>query len=347
MSTKESDHGRASYFLRTGRTPGGPVQYPTIGSALSKELGDPNAELPNFVSIAPYRFLSPAAYTSGFLGPQYAPLIVADNAFTFGPQQESNIDQLLKVEDLNLPGGVTTKRSSSRVQLLQEMEQEFIATRPGAAPLSHRTAYQRAVTLMRSAAAKAFNLSEEPKSVRDAYGRGLFGQGCLLARRLIEHGVPFVEVTHSNAPGLNGTLGWDTHQNNFENVQKLSAVLDQGWAMLMTDLKQRGLLASTLIVWMGEFGRTPRIANERKGRDHWANSWTTVLAGGGIRGGQVVGRTSKDGATVEERPVTVPDLLATVTTALGLDFMKQNPSNVGRPIRIAEPTSKVIKEVLA
>jgi Protein of unknown function (DUF1501) len=347
MSTKESDHGRASYFLRTGRTPGGPVQYPTIGSALSKELGDPNAELPNFVSIAPYRFLSPAAYTSGFLGPQYAPLIVADNAFTFGPQQESNIDQLLKVEDLDLPGGVTTKRSSSRVQLLQEMEQEFIATRPGAAPLSHRTAYQRAVTLMRSAAAKAFNLSEEPKSVRDAYGRGLFGQGCLLARRLIEHGVPFVEVTHSNAPGLNGTLGWDTHQNNFENVQKLSAVLDQGWAMLMTDLKQRGLLASTLIVWMGEFGRTPRIANERKGRDHWANSWTTVLAGGGIRGGQVVGRTSKDGATVEERPVTVPDLLATVTTALGVDFMKQNPSNVGRPIRIAEPTSKVIKEVLA
>jgi Protein of unknown function (DUF1501) len=347
MKTKESDHGRASYLMRTGRTPGGPVQYPTIGSALSKELGAPDAELPNFVSIAPYRFLSPAAYTSGFLGPQYAPLIVADNALPFGQQQESNIDQLLKVEDLDLPGGVTPRRSSSRVQLLQEMEQEFIATRPGAAPVSHRTAYQRAVTLMRSAAAKAFNLKEEPKSVRDSYGRSLFGQGCLLARRLIEHGVPFVEVTHSSAPGINGTLGWDTHQNNFENVQKLSTVLDQGWAALMTDLRQRGLLDSTLIVWMGEFGRTPRIVNDRKGRDHWANSWTTVLAGGGIRGGQVIGRTSKDGATVEERPVAVPDLLATVTTALGVDFMKQTPSNVGRPIRIAEPTSKVIKEVLA
>jgi Protein of unknown function (DUF1501) len=347
MSTKESDHGRASYLMRTGRVPTGPVQYPTLGSVFSKELGNPEAELPNFVSIAPFRALSPAAYGPGFLGPQYAPLVVGEGAVNFGPQQQTNVDQLLKVEDLALPNGISNTRASTRVQLLRDMEQDFIARRPGTAPLTHSTAYQRAVTLMRSAAAKAFNISEEPKNVRDAYGRDIFGQGCLLARRLIEHGVPFVEVTHSTAPGLNGTLGWDTHQNNFDNVRSLSGVLDQGWSMLMTDLKQRGLLDTTLIVWMGEFGRTPRIASERKGRDHWANSWSTVLAGGGIKGGQVIGRTSKDGTTVEERGVSVPDLLASVSLALGVDFMKQNASNVGRPIRIVEPTAKPIKEVLA
>jgi hypothetical protein len=346
MQTKESDHGRASYLLRTGRVPGGPVQYPTIGSALSKELGNPDAELPNFVSIAPYRFLSPAAYGPGFLGPQYAPLVVGENSAFFGPQQQQDYDKALKVEDLELPSGVTTKRAGSRVQLLDEMEQDFLSHRSGVPALAHRTAYQRAVTLMRSPAAKAFNLNEETKSTRDGYGRNLFGQGCLLARRLVEQGVPFVEVTLSSAPGVNNGIGWDTHQDNFESVKKLSQVLDQAWAMLMTDLKAHGLLDSTLIVWMGEFGRTPRIVKDRNGRDHWANSWTTILGGGGVRGGRVIGDTGKDGMEVKDRPVSVPDLLATVSLALGVDFMKQNVSNVGRPIRIAEPTAKPMKEIL-
>src|SRR5262249_13923809 len=173
----------------------------------------------------------------------------------------------------------------------------------------------------------------------------LFGQGCLLARRLVERGVPFIEVTLSTAPGINNGIGWDTHQNNFDSVKSLSQVLDQAWATLMSDLRMRGLLDSTLVVWMGEFGRTPKI-NANRGRDHWANSWTTVLAGGGINGGQVVGRTSADGMAVEERPVTVPDLLATVGLALGVDIAKQNMSNVGRPIRIVEPTANPIREVL-
>jgi uncharacterized protein (DUF1501 family) len=346
MSTKEADHGRATYLLRTGRVPGGPVQYPTLGSVLSKELGHPDAELPNFVSIAPFRALSPAAYGPGFLGPQYAPLVVGENANTFGGPQQANADQALRVEDLALPGGVSSSRAAARVQLLDEMEQDFLRQRATVASLTHRTAYQRAVTLMRSSASKAFNLEEEPDDVRDGYGRSLFGQGCLLARRLVERGVPFVEVTLSQAPGITG-LGWDTHQNNFENVQKLSQVLDQAWAMLIADLRRRGLLESTLIVWMGEFGRTPRIARERNGRDHWATSWTTVLCGGGIRGGQVIGRTSPDGMEVEERPVSVPDLLATIGLALGVDVHKQNDSIAGRPIRIVEPTAKPIKEVLA
>src|SRR5205823_7636006 len=142
-----------------------------------------------------------------------------------------------------------------------------------------------------------------------------------LARRLVERGVPFVEVTLSNAPGAGG-IGWDTHQNNFDAVKSLSGVLDPAWATLMEDLSERGLLDSTLIVWMGEFGRTPRI-NGNKGRDHWANSWSVVLGGGGIKGGQVVGKTSADGTAVEERPVSVADLLATVSVALGIDPTKQ------------------------
>ncbi len=155
--------------------------------------------------------------------------------------------------------------------------------------------------------------------------------------------MPFVEVTLANVAG---TPGWDTHQNNFEGVKKLSEILDPAWSTLMEDLKQRGLLETTLIVWMGEFGRTPKI-NGQQGRDHWASSWSTVLAGGGIKGGQAIGKTSDDGMEVADRPVSTPDLLATVALALGLDPMKQNLSNVGRPIRIAEPTAKPIQEVVA
>src|SRR5207245_7396947 len=157
---------------------------------------------------------------------------------------------------------------------------------------------------------------------------------------------PFVEVTLSSAPGLPAGLGWDTHQENFETVKKLSAVLDQAWSTLLEDLKSRGLLETTLIVWMGEFGRTPMIQAERKGRDHWASAWSTVLAGGGIKGGQVIGKTSHDGMDVTERPVPVPDLLATVGLAVGIDITKQNNSNVRRPIRLVAPSAQRIKAVL-
>ena len=164
------------------------------------------------------------------------------------------------------------------------MQSDFVAKHPGVPALSHQTAYERAVRLMRTAATKAFDLKDEPPKLRDRYGRNLFGQGCLLARRLVERGVPFVEVTLANANGLNG-IGWDTHQQNFERVKNLSEMLDPAWATLMDDLEQRGLLDTTLIVWMGEFGRTPKI-NPQQGRDHLPNAWSTVLAGGGIKGGR-------------------------------------------------------------
>ncbi len=187
--------------------------------------------------------------------------------------------------------------------------------------------------MIHSEAATAFDLSKEPATVRDSYGKGVFGQGCLLARRLIERGVPFVEVSLSTS--VSGGFGWDTHVNNFEIVKALSAELDAGWSTLLTDLKERGLLDRTTIVWMGEFGRTPRI-NGQAGRDHFPRAWSCVLAGGGIAGGQAYGRTSKDGMTIEENPVGVTDVLATLCAALGVPPDTENTSNSGRPIKIVD-----------
>jgi hypothetical protein len=347
MATKEADHGRATYQMRTGHLPGGPVQYPTMGSVFSKEMEQPGAELPNFVSIAPYRFFSPAAYGPGFLGPQYAPLVVGETQqglINIPGQQAPNYDDALRLQDVDVPTGVSTDRSSARIKLLGEVQDDFLTNRSSTSSQSQKAAYQRAVTLMRSSATKAFNLDEEPKELRERYGRNLFGQGCLLARRLIERDVPFVEVSLSSVP--NTLLGWDTHLNNFDGVKRLCQVLDPAWSTLLDDLADKGRLDSTLVVWMGEFGRTPKI-NGQQGRDHWANSWSTVLAGGGIKGGQVIGKTSADGMEVTDRPVNVEDFLGTIAAALGIDAQKQNNSNVGRPIRIVEPTSKPIKEVLA
>jgi hypothetical protein len=348
MATKEADHGRGSYLMRTGRVPGGPIRYPAVGSFVGKELDGPDAELPCFVSVAPFRFLSPEAYGPGFLGPRYAPLVVAEGAINApAPAGNQDIARLLKVQDLDLPNGVSDARGMARADFRDALDSDFLADRDSPAGDGHRTAYRRANTLMRSAAVKAFDLTEEKDALRDKYGRNLFGQGCLLARRLVERGVPFVEVTLSSAPGVNNGIGWDTHNDNFESVKKLCGVLDPAWAALLDDLADRGLLETTTIVWMGEFGRTPRIVADRKGRDHWANSWSTVLAGGGIKGGQAYGKTSADGTEVKENPVSVPDLLATVCTAVGLDPKKQNDSNVGRPIRLVEPSANPIKEVLS
>jgi hypothetical protein len=337
MSTKEADHGRATYLMRTGRVPGGPIQYPALGSFVSKELERPDAELPSFVSVGPSRFLSPEAYGPGFLGPRHAPLVVGEGAFFGGQRGAPDVDGALKVADLDLPRDVDGGRAAKRVHLLEDLEQDFLRDRDGVPGASHRTAYQRAVTMMRSKAAQAFNLSDEPAKLRDAYGRNLFGQGCLLARRLVERGVPFIEVTLE---------GWDTHQQNFDQLKRLTGILDPAWSTLMADLQDKGLLDSTLIVWMGEFGRTPKI-NGGQGRDHWATSWSTVLGGGGIKGGQAVGKTNDSGMEVVGDPTRTPDLLATVCCALGLDPTKQNASNVGRPIRLVEPGAKPVKEVLA
>jgi hypothetical protein len=346
MNSKENDHGQGTYLMHTGYAARGPIQYPTLGSLVSKEIGTDAAALPNFVSVAPFRQFNNEAYGAGFLGPKYAPLIVGETNYNNFGRVQGNDDyaKALKVQDLDAPADLQRERFDARVDLLRDLQREFVATRPGVAPKSHMTAYDRAVKLMRTAAQKAFNLDEEPAKVRDAYGRNLFGQGCLLARRLVEQGVPFVEVTLGSFAGNN--LGWDTHQNNFEAVKQLSGFLDPAWASLMEDLKVRGLLDSTLIVWMGEFGRTPQITKNSNGREHFPNAWSTVLAGGGIKGGQVIGKTSADGTKIEEREVTVPDFLATICKALGINPLTQNMSNVGRPIRIADVGAQPIREIL-
>ncbi len=333
MTSKEGDHYLANYYLHAGYLKRSPIQYPTLGALVAKETRAEDADLPAFVSVAPHQFRESGAQSPGFLGPRYAPLIVGDG----GAREQS-----LGVPNLTPHTGIGGEHLQARLRLVQQMQQDFVTDHPSPAATSHQTAYQRAARLMRTSAGKAFDLDEEPAKLRDAYGRNRFGQGCLLARRLVERGVPFIEVSMG---GIN-RVGWDTHSNNFETVRDLSQVLDAGWATLMGDLKERGLLETTLIVWMGEFGRTPTI-NGDKGRDHFPGAWTAVLGGGGIKGGQVIGKTSAGGETIEQRPVSVPDLLATVCLALGIDPTKSNQSNIGRPISLVDKAGRPLEDIVA
>ncbi len=343
LSTKEGDHSRGSHLMRTGHPPMGLEQYPSIGAALAKQLVLPSATLPPYVSIAPSLGIDQAAFGPGFLGPKFAPLIVGGTRIgtpAVAPETEGFAE--LKVESLSPPGKVTSSQMASRLELWKSMENHFLAQHPGETTNAHRSVYDSALRMTQGDAAGAFNLSEEADEVREAYGKGTFGQGCLLARRLVERGVPFVEVSLTTSSNAN--FGWDTHSNNFESVAALSAELDAGWATLMTDLRDRGLLDSTTIIWMGEFGRTPQI-NGQAGRDHFPRAWSCVLAGGGIAGGQVYGRTSADGMDIEEDQTSVTEVLATICAAMGVPPDTQNISNIGRPIAIVD--DEPIKQLLA
>jgi hypothetical protein len=342
LSTKEGDHGRGTYLVRTGHQPQGPIQYPGIGAALSKELGRDDDTVPQNVAIAPYRAFNPQAYGPGFLGPKYSPLTVGASDSLQPPMAGATNYAELKVDDLVPPPFVSKREFQDRLELWRTLQTNFLATHPGPVPVAQNTVYQRAIQLMDSQAAEAFDLSQEKPSVREEYGRGRFGQGCLMARRLIERGVSFVEVSLGDL--AQNRIGWDTHIGNFPAVKSLSAELDNGWGTLMHELKDRGLLESTTILWMGEFGRTPRI-NPQGGRDHFPAAWTCVLAGVGIRGGQAYGKTSASGEEVEEGKVDMGDVLATLCTALGVDPETKNVSDQGRPIKIAEGTP--IKPILA
>jgi hypothetical protein len=280
----------------------------------------------------------------------HAPLTVADagpNGVPPGPNGDHAT--ALRVDNMAPAAGLGRPQVAGRIGLLEEMERAFAAPRPGVVTESSRSAYDRAARLMLSPAGRAFDLDQESSRIRDLYGRNLFGQGCLLARRLVERGVAFVEVSLGTSGGGNAgaeAYAWDTHNDNFNIVRRLSERLDSAWAMLMKDLRDRGLLESTLIVWMGEFGRSP-VINGQSGRDHHNQAFSAVLAGGGIRGGQVIGATSRDGMTVEaNRPTSVPDLLATVCSVLGIDPTRQNLSNVGRPIRIVDGSAQAIQTLL-
>ncbi|HVX11608.1 MAG TPA: DUF1501 domain-containing protein [Pirellulales bacterium] len=330
MSTREGDHSRARFVSATGYVPQGAIQFPSVGSLVAHEFDGMDRDIPSYVHIGG----RPRITNGGFLGPKYAPFVVSGGGGRRGPAETAPAD--LRVADLKPAGEISEDRQRMRSELAAELR--GLSVLPAGSPVVEAldSANDRARRLMRPEAAAAFDLSKEDEALREAYGKGSFGQGCLMARRLVECGVRFVEVSLD---------GWDTHANNFDRVKELSQQLDWGFGTLLTDLKQRGMLDSTLVVCQGEFGRTPRI-NGQAGRDHWPASWAAVLAGAGVRGGRVVGATSKDGIAVESTPTRTSDLMATVFKSVGLDPMKQNMSNVSRPIRLANPEGKPIEELL-
>jgi hypothetical protein len=334
LSTKEGDHERGAYLMRTGQRPMSVINYPSVAAALAKELASAEDHMPPYISVGPHRGPGQGGFGPGFLGPKFAPLLVAGgNSYGAAPTADSQAYAELTVDAIKPPAGITTTQNERRLELWKTLEEAFLSSHPSASPQAHRTVYDNALRMIHSEAASAFDLSQEPAKVRDSYGKGVFGQGCLLARRLVERGVPFVEVSLSSS--VAGGYGWDTHSNNFEIVKSLSTELDAGWSSLLADLADRGLLDSTTIVWMGEFGRTPQI-NGQAGRDHFPRAWSCVLGGGGIAGGQAYGRTSADGMTIEEDPVEVTDVLATLCSALGVPADTENISNTGRPIKIVD-----------
>src|SRR5262245_29937190 len=308
MTSREGQHPRATYLMHTGYLPTATVKYPTIGSIVAKEIGNPASDLPSFVRIG---VGGPGGLAgAGLLGVDYDPLVMQ----AAGPPPE------------NTSLGSTQPRFQRRLGLLEQMQADYANHGGKQAVSDHQKVYAQAAKLVLSPKMEGFDISQEPQPVKDAYGSSQFGQGCLLARRLIETGVTFVEVSLGN---------WDTHQDNFNRTRTLCGQLDQPFAALIADLKQRGMLDNTLIVWMGEFGRTPRI-NPNSGRDHYPRAFNAVLAGGGVKGGQVIGKTDAGGDNVVGKPVSVSDMLRTICHALGIDPKKENMSSIGRPIKIVD-----------
>lgn len=312
MTSKEGNHQRASFYLHTGYLPTASVKHPTLGSLVSQQLADEACELPSFVRIGNRGRNDSGA---GFLGVGYDPFAL-DEADRLPPNVEPTT-----------PGD----RFQRRLGLLSQVDEGY-AARGGAPQVGeHRRLYAKTARMVQSPQMQAFDLEREPNEVREAYGRTKLGNACLLARRLVETGVSCVEVVMG---------GWDTHDDNFNRVRNLAGEVDQPFAHLLVDLQSRGMLDQTLVVWMGEFGRTPRI-NPRGGRDHYPKAFNVALAGGGVQGGRVIGSTDPAGAEVVDRPVAVVDLFQSFSKSLGLDPNLENMSPIGRPIRVVDGGSPV------
>lgn len=317
MATREGAHDRARYLLHTGYAPSGTVRHPDLGALIAQARHDANLAMPAYVHV------NGTAIGSGFIGVDYAPFSVAN------PTQP--------VKNLGYPKKVDAKRWDRRRQLLKAIEKRFKRDHPGEETSGHTKVYARADRLMHSPNVKAFDLSKESKQLRDAYGNNRFGQGCLMARRLVQAGVKVVEVQLG---------GWDTHRDNFTANRRLCGILDAGFATLLKDLKDKKLLDKTAVLLTTEFGRTPKI-NQNEGRDHWAMGWSSVLAGASIKGGRVVGGTSHDGTRVAKRPIAAQDVMASVFHTLGLDASKTNYTRNGRPLRAVDKKGKVIPELFS
>ena len=316
MSTREADHNRGRYYMHTGFVPNPNIEHPGYGSVVAHELIDqrPELEIPPFVSIGG------ASSGPGFLGMAWAPFAVSSNG---------------RVRNLEMQ--MNGSRLRQRMAALDAIESGF-AKRTGDLPaIEHAKVLKNTLDLMTSDQMEAFKVNEEPQAVKERYGTDNFGQGCLLARRLVESGVPFVEVNLG---------GWDNHQGVHPTLKdnKLPQ-LDRAMSALVEDLAQREMLKDTVVIWMGEFGRTPRI-NQSAGRDHFARAWSCVVGGGDLKGGLAIGETSSDGSAVESEPFSSEDLMTTVCRGLGISTDKSFTSKNGRPMKIAGG-GKVISEIVS
>jgi len=322
MHTEEIDHPEATHYAITGHRPNAAMQFPSFGSIISKELGPRNG-LPAYV-LEPQWDSGTKMYqnyfNAAFLGPQYNPMAIPDAS-----------RQNFTVPDLSLPKSFTVERIQERRSLLKFVDTAYREKQQIAEFSNLDTFTQQAFSLILSPAVrKAFDISQESDKLRNAYGRNSFGQSALMARRLVEQGCRFV-----TAAGYDHNA-WDSchAKNDAFNRDKLLPPLDQALSTLLDDLSQRGLLESTIVIAMGEFGRTPHV-NPALGRDHWPHCWSLVVGGGGIKGGVVVGASDERGAYPAERTTTMGDLFATIYKAMGIDWEKTYMTPIGRPIKIA------------
>jgi hypothetical protein len=339
MTHNNADHTRSTHFLLTGEPPPMSIdkrdQWPHLGSVLAR-LGRGRGSLPPFVSMRPKvpgdvpRFVEQSqGQFAGWLGPVYDPLTI---------DQDPNTPDY-RVAELALPPELSIERLQSRRHLLNELDRQLTAQSPYLA--SHDASHARAFDLLQSAKGEldAFNLEAEPRSLRERYGLNPHGQSVLQARRLIERGVPLVTVFWPNDGIKNVSVYWDTHSRNFIDLKdRLIPVADQAFSALLDDLRDRGMLDDTIVLWTGEFGRTPRVGQVnsdagagRDGRDHWPGCFTSILAGGGFRGGYVYGRSDKHAAFPAENPVAPQDLIATIYHALGVPADQTLADAAGRP----------------
>jgi hypothetical protein len=314
MSTREADHTRGRYYMHTGYVPNPNIEHPSYGSVISHELisSIPQIDIPPFVSIGG------ASIGAGFLGTSYSPFVVNSNG---------------TVRDLTMD--IDQSRLDQRLRMLKTIEDKFVNEKRGDYASDHSKLLTKTVKLMTSSQMDVFKVSKEPREVQERYGNTGFGRGCLMARRLVEMGVPFIEVDLG---------GWDNHADIFKTLQdqKLPE-LDKAMSALISDLNDRGLLQDTAIICMGEFGRTPNI-NSNGGRDHWAKSWSVVVGGAGFNSGTIVGETSSDGKEVITEPYTSQDLMASVLKSLGISLETNFTAKNGRPMKIAN-SGKLIKEL--
>lgn len=309
MYSNQGAHEQGNYFMHTSYTQRGTIQHPGLGAWLNSMSGKTNSTLPGNVRIGGSNNTPGGA---GFLDSKYGPLHLGN------PDEGlPHIDRHHSVDEIEM---------RERLEIAKMMDLSFHKKYPAKKVRAYSDVYQEAIKLMNSKDLEAFDLSKEPQHMRKVYGESRFGKSCLLARRLVEHGVRYVELNLG---------GWDTHNDNHDQVATLSTTLDQSASALLEDLHYRGLLDETLVVIGTEFGRSPKI-NGNAGRDHHPNAFSCVLAGGGIQGGQVYGATDERSHSVIENTVTVPDFNATIAYALGLPIDKVVYSPSGRPFRIAD-----------